>query len=105
MRKFKALIFVVSMLCGISFVSQAQNFSDIPEKVDYRDARVTDVGRRAVSLQLWAEEDPETHVVDTVLKTEDYVIWQSAGNIDEQIQRLRDNAPQPGEKRKATTTG
>lgn len=71
-------------------------FGNIPKKVDYRDARITDVGAVAFDLMAWECEDSITHAKDTLLTTERYVLWQSQGDIEQQAKARRLNAPKPG---------
>lgn len=95
MKKTRILIFfAVFLMC--SWVTIQAGIRDIPKKVNYRDARITDVGAVAFDLMAWDSEDPVTHVKDTLLTTERYVLWQSKGNIEEQAQARRLNAPKLG---------
>lgn len=72
--------------------------------VDYRDAHITDIGTVAADLFMWEVEDPATHKLDTVYTSEQYVLWQSNGDIDEQAERLRARAPKVGTRRNVSTT-
>ena len=76
---------------------------DSPFAVDARDAQVTAVGGVFVDVLQWAVEDSVTHQVDTVYTTRDYILWQKDGDIEQQAERLRAGAPQPGSRRKVGT--
>lgn len=76
--------------------AQSGAFGNIPKKVNYRDARITDVGAVAFDLMAWECEDSITHDKDTLLTTERYVLWQSKGDIEEQAKARRLKAPKAG---------
>ena len=92
-------------MLGQVALAATSSLGDVPKQIDYHDARITDVGVVAVDVLQWAEEDPVTHKVDTVYTTEQYILWQSDGDIDEQAEMRRAAGPKVGDPRKATTTG
>ena len=97
MRRLLFSLMVLAFIMMTVPQSWAQgNFGNIPKKVDYRDARITDVGAVALDIMAWECEDSITHVKDTLLTTERYVLWESKGDIEEQAKTRRLNAPKLG---------
>lgn len=83
MFKRLLLIIVSSLTLPTSAWSQSA-ISDIPKKVDSKDAHIRDIGMVVSNILQWAVEDSVTHKVDTVYSVEPYILWQSNGDIDEQ---------------------
>lgn len=83
-------IIVVLLIAHACVWSWAQgNFGDIPKTVDYRDARITNVGVVAADIYQWAVEDSVTHEVDTVITAEPYILWESDGDLEVQANARR----------------
>lgn len=57
--------------------------------MDYRDARITNVGVVAADIYQWAVEDSVTHEVDTVITAEPYILWESDGDLEVQANARR----------------
>lgn len=74
----KFLLFV--MLIVACSMHALAGISDIPKTVNYRDARITDVGVVAADIYQWAVVDSITHKVDTVYTAEQYILWESNGD-------------------------
>ena len=68
------------------------SFGNIPKSVNYRDARIVDVGTMATDVYAWECVDSITNKVDTVLTTDQYMLWQSDGDIDKQAEAHRSKA-------------
>ena len=85
----------LSILAIIAMVALTQNvlaqgaLGPIPKKVDYRDARITDVGVVAADIYHWTVEDPETHKIDTVYQADPYILWESDGDLEQQAEERR----------------
>ncbi len=97
MRRLLFSLMVLAFIVMTVPQSWAQgNFGNIPKKVNYRDARITDVGAVAFDMMAWECEDSITHVKDTLITTERYVLWESKGDIEQQAKARRFNAPKLG---------
>ena len=72
------------------------SFGNIPKSVNYNDARIVDVGTMATDVYVWECVDSITNKVDTVLTADQYVLWQSDGDIDQQAAARRSKALEVG---------
>ena len=100
----KQLFILIPMLSAF-IISQAQgSFGDIPKTVNYRDAKITDVGVVAADYYLWEVNDSTANKADSVVTAEQYVLWQSKGDFDQQVKIRRENAPKKGSKLKSVST-
>lgn len=99
----KILLFLAAIVASAAAWAQGV-LGPIPEKVDYRDARIIDVSVKCVDVLQWTVPDPETQKVDTVFTANHYILWQSDGDLDAQAEARRANAPKKGVKRKGVTT-
>lgn len=70
-------------------------FGNIPKTVDYRDARITNVGVVAVDVFQWAVQDSLTGKVDTVYTAEPYFLWESDGDLEMQAEARRARGAKP----------
>ena len=76
----KKLLLLLAALVAITASAQGA-LGRIPEKVDYRDARIIDVGTMCADVLQWVDQNPETNTVDTVYTVNHYVLWRSDGDI------------------------
>ena len=90
----KILLLLPALL--VSMLAWAQgSFGNIPMTVDYRDAKITNVGVVAVDVYQWAVVDSATHKVDTVHTAEPYILWESDGDLEQQAEARRARGPRP----------
>ena len=90
----KLLLLLLTLQVGLCGWAQG-NFGNIPKTVDYRDARITNVGVVAVDLYQWAVKDSLTNKVDTVLTAEPYILWESDGDLEQQAEARRARRANP----------
>ena len=83
------LILVVVMVTAFLSVMAQSAFSNIPQTVDYRDATITDVGVMANDIYQWEVTDKTTGKIDTVYTTQEYILWESDGDIERQAEAIR----------------
>lgn len=100
----KKIILVLFAFFALQSSAQGILGSD-PFAVNASDAQVKDIGGVFTNMYQWAVEDPQTHKIDTVYTTEQFILWQKDGDIEEQAERIRARAPKVGTKRKVGSTG
>lgn len=84
---------LVIALIATALTATAQSaINDIPKTVNYHDARITNVGVVAADVFQWAVEDSLTHKVDTVYTAEQYILWESDGDLEQQAAAHRARA-------------
>ena len=96
---------VVAMVGTVLKVMAQTAITDIPKTVNYRDAHVIDVGTVCSDVLQWVSEDPQTHKVDTIYTNEEYILWQSDGDIERQAEVRRAQGVKKGMRRAVTTNG
>ncbi len=87
MKKF--ILLLVTVLTATSTAWAQGALGQIPKKVDYRDARITNVGVVAADIYHWTEENPETHKIDTIYQADPYFLWESDGDLEQQAEERR----------------
>lgn len=88
----KKIILVLFAFFALQSSAQGTLGSD-PFAVNASDAQVKDIGGVFTNMYQWAVEDPQTHKIDTVYTTEQFILWQKDGDIEEQAERIRARAP------------
>lgn len=91
------------MLMSVEALAQGA-LGPIPERVDYRDARIIDVGVKCFDLLQFTSYNPETNKEDTLYDAKHYVLWRSEGDLDRQAAERRAKAPKKGTKYKAISS-
>lgn len=89
----------------VAVTLSAAGINDLPATVNYRDAHITDVGVVASDIYQWAVEDSLTHKIDTVYTVEQYILWESDGDIELQAEARRAKALKKGTLKSVTTSG
>ena len=79
----------VMIAATLSVMAQNSIFSNLPQTVDYRDATITDVGVVATDIYQWEVTDETTGKIDTVYTTQEYILWESDGDIELQAEAIR----------------
>ena len=88
------------LLWGLTAAAQwGGGYGNIPKSVKASDARVVDIGVVAADIYQWVTEDSLTHLPDTVYTTEQYILWEKDGDIEEQAELRRAAAPRKGVRR------
>lgn len=93
MNKRFLLLFALVLLSSIEVWSQT-GLGNVPKSVDWRDARITNVGVVASDVMIWQMEDNRSLKSDTVVTSETYILWQSNGDLEEQAAQHRAESDQ-----------
>lgn len=86
----------------LTLAAQASSITDIPRTIDYRDAHISDVGMVATDVYQWEVPDQVSGKVDTVYTSDQYILWESAGDIDRQAEAIRARGVDRGMRRAVT---
>jgi hypothetical protein len=63
----KILITMVLAVVAVQTTWAQTGLSSIPKKVNWRDARITDIGVMASDVKVWKMENEQTHQTDTMV--------------------------------------
>ena len=91
MKKFTILFLAILALLPVAPEARAQQATEqVQATVNASDAQLVDVGMVCVDFKQWAVEDTLTHAIDTVYTAEPYILWQRNGDIDAQMQEIKE---------------
>ena len=72
---FRQLTLVLTLTLSVAGLHAQGN----PAEVNWRDARITDVGAFLMDLEMKVVENPATHKTDTIMTDHSRIVWESEG--------------------------